>query len=158
MAQTSWKDLIGKAEEPADFTPLPVGTYEVKVDVAEYAPTRNGKDMYKLTLRVTQGASVGRLTWTNLVVSPESPTALGIFFRDMNTLGVSAEYLASEPGHEAICAKLMGAEASVSLKPRKDDPTRTEVSSIRARVLGGTNEAFGTSPPPAAPAGFDAPF
>lgn len=157
MASTSWKDLIGKAEPMQDFAPLPAGPYEVEVESAEYKPTSTGKDMFMLTFKVTQGAHAGRKVWNNIVISPESPTALGIAFRDLATLGVSAEFLATEPDHSAICAKMIGATATATVVLRKDDPTRNDVKGIRPAGGGAAfapavgAPASGGSTPPNAP-------
>lgn len=131
MASTSWKDLIGKAEPAQDFTPLPPGTYDVEVESAEYKATSTGKDMYMLTFKVTQGAHAGRKLWNNIVISPESPTALGIAFRDLATLGVTEEFLLTEPDHPAICAKMIGSAAKASVIIRADDNTRNDIKGIR---------------------------
>jgi len=154
MASTSWKDLIGKAEAPQGFDPLPANTYEAEVELAEYKQTKTGKDMFMLTFRVTQGEYAGRKLWTNIVISPESPTALGIAFRDLATLGVTAEFLATEPSNEAICAKLVGGAARLKVVLRKDDPTRNEVDRISPSSSGA---AAAFEAPSSAPAASSAP-
>lgn len=155
MASTSWKDLIGKAEPMQDFAPLPAGPYEVEVESAEYKQTSTGKDMFMLTFKVVEGAHAGRKVWNNIVISPESPTALGIAFRDLATLGVSAEFLGTEPDHAAICAKMVGGRATATVIIRKDDPTRNDVKGVRpsggsaAFAPAGAPAAGGAAPPSA---------
>lgn len=154
MASTSWKDLIGKAEPMEDYKPLPADNYTVVVETAEYKPTATGKDMYMLSFKVTEGAHAGRKVWNNIVISPESPTALGIAFRDLATLGVTAEFLLTEPDHSAICAKMIGAAAKATVIVRKDDPTRNDVKGIRpveGAFTAAASTAAGTSAPPDSP-------
>lgn len=51
------------------FSPLPEGSYFVRVDLVETTETRNGDEMWKLRLAVTSGESRGRFIFDNIVFS-----------------------------------------------------------------------------------------
>lgn len=158
MATKSWAELMGSAEEPEDFTPLPAGPYTVRVESCEVRPTKTQKTMFAVTYVVTEGPYAGRKIWQNLVVSPESPKAMGFFFADMAKLGASKEFFATEPAPEAVAAQIAGTTVQVTIGPQRNDPTRQEVKRIAS--LDGAAPAAApqfaaaqpVAPAPAAPA------
>lgn len=156
MATTNWADLVKKAKEAPDSSPLPAGEYKVKVESAEFKQSSTGKDMYVVVYVVTEGQHAGRKIWHRLVVSPESPVALSIFFRHMAVLGVSEDFLithGSDPA--AVCAKLIDAMARVKYGPQKKKPEYGEVKDLAPidGVVsgGGSAPAAGAAAPPKAP-------
>ena len=152
MGSVNYGELIGSAAEPEDYTPLPKDIYGIQVESAEVKQTRTGKVMYKLTLVVAAGQFQGRKLWANLVVSPESPQALGFFFRDMAALGADAEFFRTNPSEADVCARIVNQFAKVRVDFQKDDPTRNEVKSF----MPATDEAAPQAGAPSAPAA-DAP-
>jgi hypothetical protein len=86
MGSVNWADLVkDNANNPnaggGDFSPLPPGDYNLKVVQADVAQTQGGKTMFKVRAEVQDGPNAKRLLFDNLVVSPESVGAMGIFFR-----------------------------------------------------------------------------
>lgn len=162
MAGTNWAALAAKAAEAPNsgsFEPLPPGKYQVKVEAAEHKITSTNKDMYVLTLVVTQGQYEGRKLWQNIVISPENATALSIAFRHFAALGADVNFFAAEPDVATVCARLLDRPATATVKLRKDDPTRNEVSDVSAPAGGDplaptppAAAAAPTAPAPAAPA------
>jgi len=88
MSTLNWGDLIKEAGESGNYDPLPDGDYDVLVVEATHKMTQSGKTMFSVKAQVEGGAHNKRLVWDNLVVSPDSPAALGIFFKKMHALGV----------------------------------------------------------------------
>lgn len=132
MATKSWAELMGSAEQPEDFTPLPAGPYTVRVESCEVKTTKTQKAMFAICYVVTEGPYAGRKIWQNLVVSPESPKAMGFFFADMAKLGATAEFFATEPAPEAVAAQIAGTSVQVTTGPQRSDPSRQEVKRITA--------------------------
>lgn len=162
MAGTNWAALAAKAAEApnaGNFEPLPPGKYQVKVEAAEHKTTTTNKDMFVLTLVVTQGQHEGRKLWQNIVISPENATALSIAFRHFAALGADANFFATEPDHATICARVLDKTATATVKLRKDDPSRNDVGDLSPAAGGDplaptppAAAAAPTAPAPAAPA------
>lgn len=111
MTQLDWAQLIKDAGESSgggNYEPLPDGDYEFVVVEAPATISQSGKVMFKLKAQVEGGAHSKRLVWDNLVVSPENATALGIFFRKMNCMGLTKEFFDSKPSNEQISAAMNG--------------------------------------------------
>lgn len=130
MGVVNYAQLMESAEEPQAYTPLPPGTYDVRVESAEVKQTKTGKVMYALTLVVTTGDHTKRKLWNNMVVSPESPKAMGFFFRDMAVLGATREFFQTDPDESAVAAKIIGADAKARVDLQSNDPTRNEVRGL----------------------------
>ena len=97
MSTLNWGDLIKEAGESGNYDPLPDGDYDVVVVEATHKMTQSGKTMFSVKAQVEGGAHNKRLVWDNLVVSPDSPAALGIFFKKMHALGVPRDYFLQQP-------------------------------------------------------------
>lgn len=159
MAAVNWSDLRANAEIPNN-DPVPPGPYPVRVSSVEPKITGNGKTMIVVTFEVTSGPQASRKIWNNMVMSPESPKAMGFFFKDMATMGADDAFFAQLPaeGWESqLCAKIQGFTGVVTVRLQRNDPTRTEVARIQAEgegtapgVPAGTVPSPGTVP--AAPA------
>ena len=81
MSSLNWGDLVKDAGETGSYEPLPDGDYDLVVQEAVAKTSQSGKTMFALKAQVQNGAHAKRLVWDNLVVTPESPAALGMFFR-----------------------------------------------------------------------------
>lgn len=137
MGSTTWAALASKAAEAPDagsYEPLPPGLYDIRVESAECRTTSTNKDMYVLTQVVTKGQYEGRKLWQNIVISPESATALSIAFRHFAALGLGGNFFAAEPDSATICAKLIDATATAQVAIRKDDASRNEVKDLKPRA------------------------
>ena len=107
MSTLNWGDLIKEAGDTAGgFDPLPDGDYDLQIVEATAAVSQSGKTMFKVKAQVQTGAHAKRLVWDNLVVSTDNPTALGIFFRKMNALGLGREFFATSPTNAQIEAAM----------------------------------------------------
>jgi hypothetical protein len=109
MPLKSWQDLLDDAGGAGgDFETLPDGDYDFEIVKSEALQTKNGKTMYKIQAKVENGPNKGKTVWNNFVISPESPVALNIFFRQMNVLGLDRNFWSSDPSDHQVAAKLMG--------------------------------------------------
>ena len=133
----NFKDMMDAA---GSFDPLPKGPVDAVVTAAEATKTSNGKTMYKMTWSVLTGPNANRKVWGNQVISPESPPALGIFFRQMAALGLGADYFSGNPSEEQVARDLVGRQATLVLDQKEYQGTlRNEIKDIRklAGVLPG---------------------
>ena len=108
MSSLNWGDLVKDAGDigGGNFEPPPDGDYDLIVIEATAKVAQSGKTMFAITAQVTGGAHAKRRVWDNLVVTPDSPAALGMFFRKMAALGLGREYFATAPSNAAIEAAL----------------------------------------------------
>ena len=97
MSTLNWSDLIKEAGETGTYDALPDGDYDLVVLEATAKVSQSGKTMFAVKAQVEGGAHNKRLVWDNLVVSPDSQAALGIFFKKMNALGLPREYFMQQP-------------------------------------------------------------
>lgn len=108
MALSNWADLLDSADDSTDFTPLPEGEYNLAITETEVVQSQTGKTGFKTVSEVLDGEYQGRKVFNTMYISPESPKAVGIFFRHMNALGLDGEYFRSEPADEQISDDLLG--------------------------------------------------
>lgn len=111
MPLQTWGQLVKDAPESAgNFEPLADGEYEVVITAAEVRKNQADKVGYNVTIEVESGPNKGRKFFNTFWVSPESPTAMGIFFRQFEALGLpkQAYFVALEPTDEKIAADLVG--------------------------------------------------
>lgn len=109
MPLKSWKDLVTDAGDSGQaFEPLPDGVYDFVIDNAEHRTSAKGKDGYNITALVESGPYAKRRVFNTFWISPDSPTALGIFFRQMTALTLDLAFFQTDPSNEQIVAKLKG--------------------------------------------------
>lgn len=106
MPIKSWSVLINDAED--SFEPVPAGDYDLKIIKSEASLSKSGKSMWKICTEVLEGPYAKRKIWGQLTLSPESPTALGIFFRQMKALGLTQDYFAQDPTDSHVANALVG--------------------------------------------------
>ncbi len=114
----NWGDLLKIADE-AGFTPVPVGEYLVVVDKAEAKQAQTGKDMIKVVFRVIAGPCTNRTVFNNFVLSPESPNAVGFFFRHMAALGLDIKFFEGNPPLSHVAAALVGKQCLIEVTHRE---------------------------------------
>ena len=108
MTQLNWNELLQAADSSGggDYAPIPEGVYELKI--VESVPTMSstGKVMFKVKSEVQSGPHARRLVWDNIVISPENPKSMNIFFLQMGSLGLSREYFSQEPNNDQIASAM----------------------------------------------------
>jgi hypothetical protein len=100
----NFNELLENAE---DFEPLPPGEYDLFVETAEAVTASTGKDMIKVVYRVESGPKKGKKIFNNYVISPESGTALGFFFRNMAAHGLTKEWFGNNPTLPLVAQNLV---------------------------------------------------
>lgn len=108
MSSLNWGDLVKEAGDVGSYDPLPDGDYDLTIIEATAKVSQSGKTMFAVKAQVQTGAHAKRLVWDNLVVSTDNPTALGIFFRKMNALGLNKDFFATSPSNAQIEQALKG--------------------------------------------------
>jgi len=114
-----WGTLM--ASSGADFEILPVGKYAARVTKAEAKQSKNGKLMFAVTFTIISGPKTNRTINNNIVLSPENPRAVQAFFINLRSLGVTEAFLKQSPAPapETVAAKLVGAQAMISVTHRE---------------------------------------
>lgn len=107
MGAVNFNDLLAAAGD-AGFSLLPNSTYDVKVHEVEAKKTVKDKDMFAIVYEVLAGPHGGRKVRNNMTISPDSPIALGFFFREMKAMSLTAEYFQTNPTPQAVAAALVG--------------------------------------------------
>ena len=145
----NFKDLMDAAG--GSFEPLPKTAVEAVVTEATVATTSTNKTMFKMTWSVVEGPYVNRKLWGNQVVSPESPPALGIFFRQMAAIGLDSNFFATNPSEGAIAQAMVGKRAKLLVDQKEYQGTlRNEIKDIQ--------KSTGTAGGLPVPAGGQAPI
>jgi hypothetical protein len=106
MTQLNWNELLQAADSSGagNYEPLPDGVYELKVVESEPTMSSTGKVMFKVKTEVQSGPHARRLVWDNIVISPENPKSMGIFFSQMGSLGLGKEFFGQQPSNEQIAS------------------------------------------------------
>jgi len=148
----NWKALIEEAKASdaggGNFEAVPVGTYDMRVVESTATQSQKGKDMYKLKCEIVNGPHRGQKIFTQLVLSRDSPVALGIFMRQMNVLGVSHEFLGNNPTDEEIARKLLNARFTGQIDIREwNGQERNGVKNILPPSVDNTEDAAPLGPP-----------
>jgi hypothetical protein len=147
MSGFSFADLQKVADE-AGFALVPNGTYQAVVAKgAKVAKSSNDKEMIKVAFDLLPGQPAKGKVFTQFVLSPENPAALGFFFRHMEALGLNREYFSSNPSLEQVAAALEGRSATIEVSTRKwNDQDRNEVKSIKPPKTGSNGVAAAPKP------------
>lgn len=113
--EMNWGQLYDSAGSADDA--LPPGDYEVEVTKAEAKTSKNGKPMYAVTCKVVSGPHAKRGVWHNIVVSPENPNAMRMFFLNMKAFGIGEDFFkrAPSPSHDQVAAALVGRRCKMTL-------------------------------------------
>ena len=147
MALSNWQELLESAEESTEYTPLPEGEYPLVISEAEVVQSSTGKTGFKTVSEVLDGDHAGRKVFNSFYISPESPKALGIFFRHMSALGLDSEYFASNPEEDDIADALLGAQyLGVISHTQNDGKTYANIQDVK--VLEDEYEAESKAPAP----------
>ena len=153
---TSWEELMAQAGDAVTDTyePLPENDYDLEVVEAQFALTKKvpQKKMWKIQCKVVGGQYNNRRVFDQLVLSPESDKALGIYFSQMNVLGLSRDYFKTSPSDEAIAAALKGRQFKGKVV---QVPFQGEIKNEIKRYI--APKAVASAPPGAAPAAPTAP-
>lgn len=138
------------AEPAPEFTPLPPGIYQARVQRGDYTSTKSGAEAFRLKFEITEGEHAGRTvqrTWTF------SEKALPYTRRDLAAFGLTTkEQILSPfppPGKEIRCRLVVAVQNNNGTEfndiKRTDNVTVTD--SPLADLLLHDNSEGGTSTP-----------
>jgi hypothetical protein len=113
----TWNDLLDSAGE--GFDPVPDGQYPFTISKAEAAETKTGKTMFKTQHKIDGGPHNGRVVFNQFVLSPDSPSALGFFFRHMAAMGLDKQFFSKNPTKEQVAEALVGRRGIMKVSMRK---------------------------------------
>ena len=116
MSELDWGALQQEAKSAAA---LPDGEYNAFVLDAEATKSSNGKPMIKAQYRIVDGPAKDKKIRTQFVISAESPVALRIFFQQMATHGLAADFFASNPPLANVAGQLKGKYVTLILGTRQ---------------------------------------
>jgi hypothetical protein len=152
----TWAEIVKDVEKVeadgggGDFGPIPAETYDFEVTKAEAKVSQSGNRMWNLTCTIKAGPYRGRIVWHNVVLSAANPKALPIFFRQMDAVGVTKEYLLQNPSDEQIASKIQGASFRGNvIQETWEDKTRARIKVMRpiaGGVPGGAPSPIGAPP------------
>jgi hypothetical protein len=154
MPSKSWQQLLDDAGDTG-YEPLPEADYDFVVEKAEAKRASTGKDMFVCTFKIENGAYNNRRVWHNFVVNPDNPNAMAIFFRNMNVLGLNAEYFRQGPSDAHVAEALRNRRFRGHVKQRQwNGETKNEVD--RFFTAGGLTAGTPVNPAASLPAGLSA--
>ena len=131
----NWSQLMQDAGNPAEL--IPDSDYAAVIDSCLHKQSKNGKDMYVAKWKLVSGPYAGKTLYHNLVISPESPNAMQMFFKQMNTLGLDAAFFGMNPTHEQVATNLIGRQAVISVGHKTwNNEARNEVTGISRGAAG----------------------
>jgi hypothetical protein len=165
MAGIAWGKILADAASGPNYDPLPIGKYDMQVTKVEVKTTKNGEVMFSYQAAVQTGPHTKRVLFGNLVVpgatAANGAQRAGFFIRDLKNLGLSQEFVDSQPQPDAIAAALVGRYFVAQVEQREwQGDTKNEIKRIlKAPAVTGPPAPGGyTAPPaPAAPAAAPAP-
>jgi len=127
------------------YEPLADGVYDMVIVNAEHKRSATGKDGYNVTAEVESGPNKGRKVFNTFWVSPDSPIAMGIFFRQFGALGLDKAFFDREPSDDDIVAALKGKRMRAQVVTGTfNDKKRNEIKNVERPV----------GPPPASIGGL----
>ena len=158
MPSIDWNSVIDSADGDVSYDVLPAADYVFVISDSELRTTSTGKTMYTVSARVSEGPHRGRTLKHNFVLSPDSPQAMGIFFREMSALGLTVDYFRASPDDEKVVRDLLDRKFRGKVRHRQFNGTdRAEISRITPAPVSGS----ATPPPPppeSVPASQPSPF
>lgn len=155
MTQLNWNELLEAADSSGggDYAPIPEGVYELKIVESVPAMSSTGKVMFKVKSEVQSGPHARRLVWDNIVISPENPKSMNIFFLQMGSLGLSREYFSQQPNNDQIASAMKDRLFRGQIGVRQwNGQDRNEISRYMAMASDSIPAMVSASAPAPAPA------
>lgn len=129
MTVIDWNALM--RESAAAVAVVPDGDYDMSIIKAEHVTSSTGKPMYKVSLRVDSGPHQGRTLINNFVVSPDSPNALRMFFKQMAAFGLDSTFFAQNPAPDIVAQSLVNRRARVTIGHKTwNNELRNEINGV----------------------------
>lgn len=134
-APVDFVGAFGQADLTAGGPPIAGGDYTAVIaEPVEFGTTSSGeKNMWTVKLKIDSGDAAGRGLTKRIVISPDSPKAMGMMYRQVSALtglGMPDDPQAAphwQQGGQYLAGLMRPGtpvDIEVSLKPRNDDPSR----------------------------------
>ena len=161
MTTVNFSELLkqaGTAATSNNYEPLPDGDYELKVIEASATTTSTGKLMFKLTNEVQGGAHDKRRVWDQLVVSPDNPKAMNMFFMKASAMGLGTTFWDANPSPAQAEQAFMGRPFRGNLGTRTYNGNQSnEIKRYYAATAAPAASTIAAAAPAPAPAAAPAP-
>lgn len=165
MSTVNFSELLkqaGTAATSNNYEPLPDGDYDLKVIEASATTTSTGKLMFKVTNEVQGGAYDKRRVWDQLVVSPDNPKAMNMFFMKAGAMGLNTEYWNANPSPAQVEQALMSRSYRATLGTRtyngnQSNEIKKYYPAVAASAAPAATESAAAPAPAPAPAAAPAP-
>jgi hypothetical protein len=119
---------------------LPASTYELELTKAEYKTFASGNRGYACTYKVLTGPHAGRGVWNNIMLMPENPGSMRMFFVNMKAHGLGEDFFKASPPPtpEAVAQALVGTRVRAELGVQSSGPYagRNEVRKLLPALPG----------------------
>lgn len=147
-----WNELM----KDADISLAAPGEYDMIVHSAEATTYGTGNQGIKAVFMFENGPHAGQKVFNNFVIVSGNNRALAMFFRNMKTLGLDADFFGKNPQLDEVAKALEGRRARVVLAHREwQGNMQYDVSGIKvpngAANGGVTTKPSGPSVPSAMP-------
>lgn len=110
MTTATFADLAQQAEaEGFSNEILPIGEYDFEVAGTSAGKSQDNKDQIGVRFKVLAGPYAGKSAWLNLTLTVDNPKAVAVFLRQLTQLGVSMDFIKSQPLNEAGIAAIAAA-------------------------------------------------
>lgn len=130
MTVINFQQALAQAST-VSFDPLPDGTYDLVCTETKPTDSSTGKPMIRTKYRVETGPHAGKTVFNQYVFSPDSPTALAIFFRHMAFHGLDTQFFNGQPAWEQVAATLVNRRVRMELGTRMwQGQPRNEVNNV----------------------------
>ncbi|RKZ95675.1 MAG: hypothetical protein DRQ40_03065 [Gammaproteobacteria bacterium] len=160
MGQMNWGAYADEAAKSGGFEPLPVGTYNVKIETADVKDAKNEHKAILTKLVVTDGPLVGRSILNNMAPYKNDGDPNGFFTQALAALGFGRQQNpgfwqqldalpSEEQGIAFIASSILGAESTIEVNHREyGGTTRDNVKKMTPK-----GAALGNAPgvPPMVP-------
>lgn len=160
MAELNFAALRAAAGDLAPERDVPPGTYTAVVDHASSRVNQNGKLQINIKFKVTDaGEAQGGTIWSRQTLSPESETAVSIWFKTFAALGIAPEAWDqfggdAESAGAAVATQIQGTAARINVQLGKEyngerRPEVKRITQTSAPAPGAVRTAATAAPAPA---------
>lgn len=143
-----WNDLM----KDAVIELAAPGEYDMIVHSAEGTTYSTGSQGIKAVFMFENGPHAGQKVFNNFVIVSGNNQALGMFFRNMKTLGLDSAFFAKNPQLDEVAKAIEGRRIRVKLEHREwNGDMQYDVKGIKPPTGAATGTVPGTSSGPSVP-------
>lgn len=125
MAQMNWGDYAKEAAKAPEYSLLPIGPHNIRVDTTNVKPGKSGHNQILARLVVTDGPSMGGSILNTMAPFKNNGDPNGFFFQSLSALGLgrteAAEWWAQldlmdvDESLQTIAEAMVGREATITV-------------------------------------------